>query len=84
MIAVSNPCVIDPTLAPRGAHGPPAYGAGNDPNDVWAKNRDDRANPEYLKLKQEQTRVLWQALESVVPDVRDRVVLNLAGSPHTH
>ena len=51
---------------------------------MWAKYCDDRANPEYLKLKQEQTRVLWRALESVVPDVRDRVVLDLARLPHTH
>ena len=84
MIAVSNPCVIDPTLAPVGRMVFYTYGARNEPYDVWAKYRDDRGNPEYLNLKEERTRVRWRALESVVPDVRDRVVLDLAGSPHTH
>ncbi|VEU43331.1 unnamed protein product [Pseudo-nitzschia multistriata] len=84
MIAVSNPCVIDPTLAPEGYMVLHAYGAGNEPYDVWEKYRDDRNSPEYKRLKEERSEVLWTALESVVPDVRERVVLDLVGSPLTH
>eukprot|EP00536_Pseudo-nitzschia_multiseries_P014446 jgi/Psemu1/214681/e_gw1.704.4.1 len=84
MIAVSNPCVIDPTLAPDGHMVLHAYGAGNEPYDVWKKYRNDRNSPEYKQLKEERSQVLWRALESVVPDVRDRIVLDLVGSPLTH
>ncbi|OEU13913.1 carotenoid isomerase [Fragilariopsis cylindrus CCMP1102] len=84
MIAVSNPCVIDPTLAPSGYMVLHAYGAGNEPYEVWEKFRNDRNSPEYKQLKEERSAVLWRALESVIPDVRDRIVLDLIGSPLTH
>jgi len=84
MIAVSNPCVIDPTLAPDGHMVLHAYGAGNEPYDVWKKYRNDRNSPKYKELKEERSEVLWRALESVIPDVRDRIVLDLVGSPLTH
>lgn len=84
MIAVSNPCVIDPTLAPDGYMVLHAYGAGNEPYDVWKKYRNDRNSPEYKQLKEERSEVLWRALESVIPDVKDRIVLDLVGSPLTH
>lgn len=82
MIAVSNPCVIDPTLAPEGYMVVHAYGAGNEPYMVWEDM--DRKSPEYQRLKEERSQVLWRAIESVIPDVRDRVVLDLVGSPLTH
>jgi phytoene dehydrogenase-like protein len=82
MIAVSNPCVIDNTLAPEGYMVVHAYGAGNEPYHVWEGIK--RKDPKYEKLKQERSEVLWRAIESVIPDVRDRVVLDLVGSPLTH
>jgi phytoene dehydrogenase-like protein len=82
MIAVSNPCVIDSTLAPEGYMVVHAYGAGNEPYYVWEGIK--RKDPKYEKLKQERSEVLWRAIESVIPDVRDRVVLDLVGSPLTH
>merc|ERR1712232_1024870 len=84
MIAVSNPCVIDPTLAPDGYMVLHAYGAGNEPYDVWKKYRNDRYSTEYKQLKEKRSQVLWRALESVIPDVKERVVLDLVGSPLTH
>ena len=84
MIAVSNPCVIDPTLAPGGYMVLHAYGAGNEPYDLWEKYRNDRNSHEYKQLKEERSEVLWRALESVIPDIKDRIVLDLAGSPLTH
>ena len=82
MIAVSNPCVIDKTLAPKGTAILHAYGAGNEPYDVWQCM--ERNSPEYASLKQERSQVLWRAIESIIPDVRERVVMDLVGSPLTH
>lgn len=82
MIAVSNPCVIDPTLAPEGYMVVHAYGAANEPYAVWEGL--DRKSPEYKRLKEERSEVLWRAIESVIPDVRGRIVVDLVGSPLTH
>jgi len=82
MIAVSNPCVIDRTLAPDGYMVVHAYGAGNEPYELWESL--DRNSPEYTKLKEERAECLWRAVESVIPDVRERTVLHLIGSPLTH
>ena len=82
MIAVSNPCKIDKTLAPEGYMVIHAYGAGNEPYEIW--NGLSRNSPEYARLKEERSEVLWRAIESIIPDVRDRVVLDLVGSPITH
>jgi phytoene dehydrogenase-like protein len=82
MIAVSNPCVIDRELAPEGFIVLHAYGAGNEPYDVW---RDiDRGSEEYRQRKADRAQVLWRAVESVIPDARDRTVIQLVGSPLTH
>jgi len=82
MIAVSNPCVIDKNLAPEGYMVIHAYSAGNEPYELWKDVK--RNSPEYKKLKKERAKVLWRAVESIIPDVRDRVVLDLVGSPKTH
>lgn len=50
--------------------------------DIWQGL--DRRSPEYLQLKEDRASVLWRAVESVIPDVRDRVLLDLTGSPLTH
>lgn len=82
MIAVSNPCVLDRTLAPEGHIVIHAYGAGNEPFDVWKGL--DRKSEEYKRLKKERAEVLWRAVESIIPDARERVVLDMVGSPLTH
>ena len=82
MIAVSNPCVLDRSLAPDGTIVVHAYGAGNEPYDIWKDLK--RNSPEYLQLKNERSQVLWKAVEAIIPDARDRVILDLVGSPITH
>ena len=59
-----------------------AYGAGNEPYHIWEGMK--RNDPEYAALKEERSQVLWRAIESIIPDVRKRVVLDLVGSPITH
>ncbi|KAL7494676.1 hypothetical protein ACHAWT_003398, partial [Skeletonema menzelii] len=108
MIAVSNPCVLDRTLAPEGYVIVHAYGAGNEPYDIWkSKSNDDdtttltstsRLDEEinsrdsgdryqsstYNALKDARGEALWRAIESIIPDARDRTVLAMLGSPLTH
>ena len=82
MIAVSNPSKIDPTLAPEGTIIVHAYGAGNEPYELWdGLSRKDQA---YQDLKEERSHVLWRAIESVIPDAKERVLLDMVGSPLTH
>jgi phytoene dehydrogenase-like protein len=82
MVAVSNPCVIDRDLAPPGYMVIHAYAAGNEPYAIWKDL--SRTSQEYKDLKEKRAQVLWRAVESIIPDVRDRVVLELIGSPKTH
>jgi phytoene dehydrogenase-like protein len=82
MIAVSNPCALDRGLAPEGYIVVHAYGAGNEPYDAWQGM--DRRSEEYRRLKADRAKVLWRAVESVIPDARQRTVLELVGSPLTH
>lgn len=104
MIAVSNPGVLDRTLAPEGYIVLHAYGAGNEPYDIWKASSDDimaasidrtdkpmnyeegrrYQSSTYEALKDERAIPLWRAIESIIPDARDRVVLALLGSPLTH
>lgn len=82
MIAVSNPCAIDGTLAPEGFIVIHAYGAGNECYDLWEGL--DRNSKEYKDLKEKRAEVLWRAIESIVPDAKNRCVASLIGSPLTH
>jgi phytoene dehydrogenase-like protein len=81
MIAVSNPCRLD-SLAPEGYIIVHAYGAGNEPYSIWEGM--DRKSKEYKELKEERAQVLWKAIESIIPDARERAVTSLIGSPLTH
>ena len=35
-------------------------------------------------MKRSRCDFLWKAIERSIPDVRDRVVIEMSGSPHTH
>jgi phytoene dehydrogenase-like protein len=69
-------------LAPAGYIVLHAYGAANEPYEIWKDGK--RTSSEYLKLKEKRCEVLWRAIESIVPDARNRTVLQLVGSPLTH
>ena len=82
MIAVSNPCVLDRDLAPPGFIVVHAYGAGNEPYERWENL--DKLSKEYKEFKEKRAEVLWRAVESIIPDARNRAVIELVGSPITH
>ncbi|MEO0539517.1 MAG: NAD(P)/FAD-dependent oxidoreductase [Cyanobacteria bacterium P01_A01_bin.105] len=73
---ISIPSVLDPALAPAGHHTLHAYTL--EAADGW--NQDET----YLAKKQQRAEPLYRALEKVIPDVRDRAVLTLIGTPLTH
>jgi phytoene dehydrogenase-like protein len=82
MVVISIPTIMDAGMAPEGKHVVHAYTAGNEPYDVFAGL--DRASPKYKELKKERAQVLYKAIEKVIPDLRDRIEVELIGSPLTH
>ncbi len=73
---ISIPSVWDPKLAPTGHHALHAYTLESHTN--WPSNVD------YQQHKQQKSQILYQALEKVIPDLKQRVVLELIGTPITH
>ena len=73
---ISIPSVWDSHLAPPGDHVVHAYTL--EPYNNW--RRDDG----YEERKKERSQPLFCALERVIPDIRDRIVLELIGTPLTH
>ena len=73
---ISIPSVWDANLAPAGHHTIHAYTL--EPYTGWQRDRH------YHQKKREKAESLYQALEKVIPDIRDRVVVELIGTPLTH
>jgi phytoene dehydrogenase-like protein len=82
VVLISIPSLIDASLAPPGKHTIHVYTPGNEPYDLWQGL--DRRSEEYAQLKQMRSAVMWQALERVIPDIRDRCEVTLVGTPLTH
>jgi carotene isomerase len=73
---ISIPSVLDPSLAPPGHHVVHAYTL--EPWQGWQRDGD------YPQRKRRRAETLYRALERVIPDIRDRVQLELIGTPLTH
>jgi carotene isomerase len=73
---ISIPSVWDPNLAPAAHHVIHAYTL--EPFEGWQRNST------YKQAKRERAEPLFRALEQVIPDLRQRVVLELIGTPLTH
>lgn len=82
VIAISIPSLLDPSLAPPGKHTIHAYTPATEPYELWAGL--DRRSAEYAEQKEARSQILWQALERVIPDIRDRTETRLIGTPLTH
>ena len=82
VVLISIPSILDPSLAPPGQHVIHAYTPGSEPYDLWEGL--DRGSAVYQEQKQARAQVLWQALERVIPDVRQRSRVALVGTPLTH
>jgi phytoene dehydrogenase-like protein len=82
MVNISIPSTLDPGLAPAGHHVVHAYGAGNEPYADWEGLH--HKSDDYKALKEERAQLLWEAMETVIPDVRERTKISLIGTPLTH
>ena len=82
VVLVSIPSLLDSTLAPPGKQSIHVYTPGNEPYDLWQGL--ERGKPEYAAQKQQRAEVMWQALERIIPDIRQRCELTLVGTPLTH
>ncbi|MGD1861431.1 MAG: phytoene desaturase family protein [Leptolyngbyaceae cyanobacterium] len=82
VVLISLPSRLDATLAPTGKDVIHVYTPGNEPYAPWQGL--DRRSEAYHQLKQQRSAVMWQALERVIPDIRDRVEVALTGTPLTH
>ena len=82
VVLISIPSLIDPSLAPPGKHVIHVYTPGNEPYALWEGM--DRRSEAYAHLKQERSEVMWQALEQIIPNIRDRCEVSLIGTPLTH
>jgi carotene isomerase len=77
---ISIPSVLDPSLAPPEHHVIHAYTL--EPWTGWAEVAQDRDR--YHQWKRERAASLYRAVARVIPDLSDRLVLELIGSPLTH
>ncbi|MGF1458701.1 MAG: phytoene desaturase family protein [Leptolyngbyaceae cyanobacterium] len=82
VVLVSIPSRLDPSVAPLGKETIHVYTPGNEPYKVWQGL--DRRSEAYRQLKQQRSQVMWRALERIIPDIRDRVEVELVGTPLTH
>ncbi|MBW4485446.1 MAG: NAD(P)/FAD-dependent oxidoreductase [Tildeniella torsiva UHER 1998/13D] len=82
LIVMSIPTVLDPSLAPPGKHTIHVYTPATEPYELW--EGCDRRSPEYAELKKKRAAPLWRALERIIPGVRQRVEVELVGTPITH
>ena len=73
---VSIPSIWDASLAPNGHHVIHAYTL--EPFAGWQRDGN------YRQQKEERSQPLFRALEKIVPDLRERIVLELIGTPLTH
>ncbi|GAX35520.1 phytoene desaturase family protein [Nodularia sp. NIES-3585] len=73
---ISIPSVWDASLAPEAHHVVHAYTLESYAG--WERNDG------YEDKKKEKAQTLYRALERVIPDIRQRVVLELIGTPLTH
>jgi phytoene dehydrogenase-like protein len=82
LVVMSIPTVLDPTLAPPGKQVVHVYTPATEPYALWQGL--DRHSTAYADLKAQRSACMWQALERVIPDIRQRVEVELVGTPLTH
>ena len=82
VITIFIPTVLDPEVAPEGKHIIHVYTAGSEPYDIWEGK--DRGSKEYKDFKRERAEILWDAIERIIPDIRNRVEVEVYASPQTH
>ncbi len=75
VVLISIASVMDPSLAPKGKHTLHAYLPATEPFEIWQDLK--QGTPEYAKLKEERSQVLWKAVEKIIPDIRKRTEIEM-------
>ena len=82
MLVFSMPSRLDPQLAPDGHHVLHAYSPANEPWELW---RDlEPGSPAYEAQKQDRCALFGEVFSQLVPDLTERIVVELKGTPLTH
>jgi phytoene dehydrogenase-like protein len=76
-VLLSIPSVHDDTLAPEGHAVLHIYTPATEDYSRWSGL--DRKSEEYQALKEQRSQYLWEVLEKIIPDIRDRTVLSQVG-----
>ena len=77
MVVLSMPSRLDPSLAPPGHQVLHGYTPANEPWELWKDL--ERGTPAYEELRLERCGVFHGVFDQLVPDWRERVVLELLG-----
>lgn len=76
-VLLSIPSVHDDSLAPDGYGVLHIYTPATEDFSRW--DGLDRKSEEYKTLKEERSQYLWQVLEKVIPDIKERAVISQVG-----
>jgi carotene isomerase len=80
---ISIPTVLDPQQAPPGYHTIHAYTL--EPYEDWALwSAKGKEGAQYEQKKREKAEILFRAVERIIPDIKERIVLEMIGTPLTH
>lgn len=79
---ISIPSVHDDSLAPEGYGVLHIYTPATEGFDRW--EGVDRKSDKYKSLKEERSQYLWEVLEKIIPDIKERAVISQVGTPLTH
>ncbi|MFO7629997.1 MAG: NAD(P)/FAD-dependent oxidoreductase [Prochlorococcaceae cyanobacterium] len=82
MVVLSMPSLLDPTLAPAGQQVLHGYTPANEPWQLWKDL--ERGSPAYTALKRQRCAVFGEVLDTLIPDWRERVVIERQGTPLSH
>jgi len=81
-VLISIPSVHDHTLAPPGMAVLHAYTPATEDFSRW--ENVPYKSEEYERLKHQRSQYLWNVLEKIVPDIRERAYVVKVGTPLTH
>jgi len=82
MAVLSMPSLLDTSLAPEGHQVLHGYTPANEPWALWQNL--ERGSAAYAALKAERCGLFHGIFDQVLPDWRERLVLELQGTPLTH
>lgn len=82
VVVLSMPSLLDSTMAPAGHQVLHGYTPANEPWELW--RHLEQGSPAYAALKAERCSLFHKVLDPLIPDWRERVVLELQGTPLTH